>query len=87
MSAAYLQFRIGSWPPTPPLHSKTKPPRPRAEQETHVMQISNPVSGRYIKDLADLDLYGCWPMSVRELMEEFEQFPVFHAEPDGLIEI
>lgn len=51
------------------------------------MQFSNPVSSAYINNLADLDLYGCWPMSVRELMDEFEMFPIFHAEPDGLIEI
>jgi hypothetical protein len=40
----------------------------------------------YLADLAALDTYGCAPMSVADLMEEFEVFPIL-VEEEGLVSI
>ena len=41
----------------------------------------------YLGDLASLDQYGCAPMSVADLMEEFEVFPVTDDNFDDFVKI
>ncbi len=49
--------------------------------------LNSPRTSRYLNGLSDLEAYGCDPMSVRELMDEFEQFPVFDVDAEGLVDI
>ena len=41
---------------------------------------------RYIANLSDVSAYGCAPMSLADLLDEFEVFPIF-AEEEGLVSI
>jgi len=50
------------------------------------MYNSHQIMSDYPADLAALDTYGCSPMSVADLMEEFEVFPIL-IEEEGLFSI
>ena len=45
------------------------------------------VMSDYLTDLADLDTYGCDPMSFEGLRYEFEVFPIYDDELEGVIRI
>ncbi len=34
----------------------------------------------HVGNLADVEVYGCLPMSIAELMDEFENFPILEDE-------
>ena len=38
---------------------------------------SNHIMSAHLISVTDLDTYGCQPMTVRELLEEFDVFQVF----------
>jgi len=44
------------------------------------MFSANRIMSDYIATLADLDTYGCDPMSIEGLRDEFEVFPVCEDE-------
>lgn len=46
---------------------------------------SSRIMSDYLTNLADLDTYGCDPMSIEGLREEFEVFPLYDQELDDLI--
>lgn len=37
--------------------------------------------------VTDLETYGCQPMTVRELLEEFDGFPIHEEDHDDLVRI
>lgn len=43
---------------------------------------SSRIMSDYLANLADLDTYGCDPMSIEGLRDEFEVFPIFDEEFD-----
>lgn len=47
---------------------------------------SNPTMSAQLIAVSDLDTYGCQPMTVSELLEEFDVFQVFDDD-EGLIHI
>ena len=51
------------------------------------MFSTNRIMSDYIVNLADVSTYGCDPMSLEDLREEFEVFPFMHNEFDELTEI
>jgi len=50
------------------------------------MYNSYRIMSDYLTDLAALDTYGSAPMSVADLMEEFEVFPIL-IEEEGMVSI
>ena len=47
----------------------------------------NRVVSDYIANLGDVSAYGCAPMSVADLLDEFEVFPISDDGFDGLVNI
>lgn len=47
----------------------------------------NRVVSDYIANIADVSTYGCVPMSVADLLDEFEVFPIGDDGFDGLVNI
>lgn len=39
----------------------------------------------HVGNLADVEVYGCLPMSIPELMDEFESFPILEEEEFPLV--
>lgn len=48
---------------------------------------SNRIMSAPLISVTDLDTYGCQPMTVRELLEEFDVFQVFDEDDEGLVKI
>lgn len=48
---------------------------------------SNHIISAHLISVTDLATYGCQPMTVRELLEEFDAFAMFDDDDDGLMRI
>ncbi|WP_165823726.1 hypothetical protein [Metarhizobium album] len=44
---------------------------------------STRIMSDYLATIADLDTYGCDPMSIEGLRDEFEVFPIYEEEFEG----
>jgi hypothetical protein len=42
-----------------------------------MFKVNARLTTHHAVNLADLETYGCLPMSIGELMDEFENFPIF----------